>query len=142
MSINLNLNDEMYADEEPLAPGVYAIECKKAEVKDTSKGGQMLSLQHVIVGAEEDLEQPDGSDPQGRYLFDNLVFPDPGMSVQGRKMCGRRLRQAAEAFGVDYSGGSFDETDFVGVTAQARVKLGKDQDGEPRSEISLYMPDA
>lgn len=141
MAIDLNLNDEMYADELPLAPGLYDLECQKAEVKDTAKGGQMLSLQHKIVGVEEDVEQPDGSDPQGRYVFDTLPFPDSGMSIQGRKLCGRRIRQACEAFGVEYGDHGFDEQDFVSVTAKAKLKTGKDQDGNPRAEIAFYMPD-
>ena len=136
MSDFVQINDfESYEEEPVLDKGDYVVRVDKAELVQTQNGNYMVKLEETVIGGDE---QEDGSDPQGRKIFDNLVLPDQGQKDGGR-FAGVRLRQTCDAFGVSYDNTGFNAGDFVGQEAIARVKH-RTYEGELQLDVRKYLP--
>jgi hypothetical protein len=138
MSDFISINGfEDYQEERILDKADYTVRVDKAEMVATSSGGMMVKLEETVIGGPE---QEDGSDPQGRKIFDNLVLPNSGQKDGGR-FAAVKLRKTLDAFGVQYDNTGFAVGDLVGQTAIARVNHRTYED-ELQVDVKKYLPES
>lgn len=122
-------------EEDLLSEGTYEGEIIKAEIADTSKGGQMLKLE-AIVQDGPDTEQ--GESPVGQRLFPTFPHPHESHKDRGR-YAGIQLRKACEAAGVVIDETGYDSEDFVGSVVKLVVKH-EEYEGAPRARVTRMLP--
>lgn len=120
---------------ETLSPAIYTVEVVKAEdIVSQQKGTRGLALELMVVDGPD---QPNGSQPMGKRIFDTLWYPHSGMK-DGGTFAGVRLQDALACFGVLANGSTFDVDDFVGK--QGTVKTQIDESGDqPREKVAKFI---
>lgn len=113
--INLGYQlEDQSATFEPMPAGSYFTKIIKAEVKKSSKGNDMISVQHEIISGEF----------AGRKVFDNIML----MVESAFKM-----KQYAEVVGVE-SGDEIDTSDFL--NKECVVQLGqREYNGQMQNDV-------
>lgn len=121
-----------------LAGGEYDFTCQKMELGDNSQGtGRKLSIWLKITQPGVSSKgTPVGA---GFTLFISMgITPTAKMSQEAILQKLARIRQS---FG--FKSGSFgDVNQYIGRICRAKVKIGKDMDGEPSNEIAAWLPTA
>ena len=131
LTFSTNIAD---AEAPPQLPaGEYKSMCTAAQDKvAASSGNPMLTLTIQVPRSEfpADFDPGDG--------VDELTFT---LNVVSRDIPSDRWRMkgVCRAFGVPMSN-TIDPNDFVGHEARARIKMGKDLEGNPRAEIGQVLP--
>ena len=93
----------------------------------------------VVIDGPED--EKTGRTTQGRKFIHriNVLLPEHDKYDPANTRNADELADICKAAGVDHSGGGYDTEDFVGkkVKAALGVKVGKDQDDNPRPENTI-----
>lgn len=111
--------EEQSSSFEPMPAGSYFTKIIKAEVKKSSKGNDMISVQHEIISGEF----------AGRKVFDNIML----MQESAFKM-----KQYAEVMGVE-SGDEIDTADFM--NKECCVQLGqREYNGSIQNDVKKVSP--
>lgn len=116
--INWNYQEEKNEFEE-LPQGQYRCRIAKTEEKMTSTGKPMISMTLDISGHYQ-------------KLFYNLVF-DP----MNAKMTNQKLTSIFESFNIQ--GGNMDSSAWIGKVGALKTRVGKDQYGNPRTEVHYFL---
>lgn len=139
VDIGYNLESDEFAPERPIV-GDVLLRIKKAELRDTKKGGRMYMLNLTVLDGDDDPET--GTSPVGEEIFDFVIFPAPHMDPKARARFGRELKAFIEAVGGDPSVGAPEPEDLVDVTIAGRCKSDTNQDGEPTTRVTKYFPES
>jgi hypothetical protein len=117
----------------PLVEGDYLLECLEAEWTESRSGNPMLVLQHQVLDGDA---QENGDSPNGRKLTNRMAVTEHQFTID-------KLRNAVDAHDVAVTkGDTFDEKEFVGKQAEARVTVEtyEAEDGSQRetNRIQYY----
>ena len=132
-----NPNADAQLDFDIIAPGAYRVRVK--EVNTTKKDGSPLidknGKEYVSMNFEyvapTSISRLDGSPAKNPgTIFENYVSFDPEQQW--------KLRSIVEACGLEW-GNVTDTEALIGQELTIKVKLGKDQNGNPRNEIDRYI---
>ncbi len=127
VSFGFTVNTENLPDApsfEPIPAGNYQAMIESADIKDTSKGGQMLNLKWDILGPEY----------AGRKIFQGLNLRCPS-SEKAEEIAAGQLGQIIAAIGL--AGQDLDDTDaLIGGNAEIRVIIKPAADGyDAKNEV-------
>lgn len=113
--------------------GTYVANIGKVEVvpcKDPSK--QMLKVMFRIN---------DGSEHNGRPIFDQIVLPGAAMSETANEMSANRIKRLCIAAGISVEG---DELDIMSLNGKmVKIEVGiRQYQGRDQNEVRDYLPTA
>lgn len=105
---------------DPIPDGWYSAAVESCELKDTSKGGKMLSFCYNVTGPNF----------AGRKVWDNIniINKNPKAEEIGRSQMGDIMRAAGL--------GNVQDTDqFIGANIQIKVRTEKSEGYDPRNVV-------
>jgi len=111
------------AKNEVLPKSTYVCTIDEGEYKlSASAGLPMWALVYVITEGEY----------EGRKLFHNVSFSEKALPFSKRTLA----RMCPEVLTADFRPQNFDDYDIVGRNIRVKTKIGKDQNGEKRTEVA------
>jgi hypothetical protein len=105
---------------EPVPPGWYAAEVVSAESRETKAGGEMLCLSFQL--------------DNGRRVWTNLNMVCPSSEI-AEKIARQQFAAFMKAAGVEEVS---EISELIGLTAEVKVTVSKDRNGEDRNDIRGY----
>lgn len=108
----------------PWPAGEYLVRIVDAKEKTSSNGNPMIELRVRVV--------QDG-DVKGGGIFDYLVFSD------GAKWKVDAFLQAANKWPGENQPVDIDAADLVGLEITAKLRVGKDREGNKKNEVETYV---
>jgi len=127
--------------EELLKNSRYVVECTSQKVLDKTDGNKTLALSYRIKAG---ITQDDGGSPEDRRLSDFFPLSGYERMKDGGEFCKRKLREAADAFGVEIDDeGNFDPEDFLLQTADVLTRNKENKDlGIMETSVNKYVKTA
>lgn len=116
-----NVNDLPQSSSAPVEAGTYNVDINKAEIKDSAKGGNYLSLEYKITGPKF----------AGRILFDTITLNNN--SQQAVDIGLQNLRDLMEGCGLSV----LNDTDqLLGRSLSVKINVKDNNDGYgPRNNV-------
>lgn len=116
-----NVNDLPQSSSAPVEAGTYNVDINKAEIKDSAKGGNYLSLEYRITGPKF----------AGRILFDTITLNNN--SQQAVDIGLQNLRDLMEGCGLSV----LNDTDqLLGRSLSVKINVKDNNDGYgPRNNV-------
>jgi len=131
LSFSTNIAD---AEAPPQLPvGEYKCICTAAVDKmAASTGNPMLTLTLQVPRSEFPADFDPGEGVEEQTFTLNVVSRD----IPADRW---RMKNTCKAFGAPMSS-TIDPNDFVGKEARAVIRIGRDLEGNPRSEVAKVLP--
>jgi hypothetical protein len=125
----IHTDEEQRDGFEPMPPGWYALQCVKAELKDTSTGGKMVVVEFEVIGERFN----------GRKVFQRLNVIN--RNADAEKIGRRELAHLGQACG--YPNGVTGTDQLLGKQLDGRLAIreGREVDGKTYgadNEIKAY----
>ena len=115
----------------PVPAGTYVVNISKTEVKPCKDGQkQMLKVNFRIN---------DGSEFNGKPIFDQIVLPHHSMSETANEMSANKVKRLCLATGVEVTGDDLDPNTFTGRTLRIEVTV-RQYEGKDQNEVRDYLP--
>lgn len=134
----------------------YVFEIGTVEVKDSANSPCTIhTFPMVVIDGPDDPKT--GRTTQGKKFIHRIIqlLPEHEKYDEANTRSADEIADLCKAAGVELAGGGYETEDFAGRKVKARlgVRMGKDQDGNPRPEnivnqqkdedgaVHLWLPD-
>lgn len=114
---------------EVLPKAIYNCEIDECEYKLSQASGLPMWAMILVVSDGE---------YQGRKFFNNMSFSEKALPYTKRSLAAI----APELLTVDFRPDAVDQYDMVGKRVRVQSKIGKNENGEKRSEVAKLLPPA
>lgn len=111
--------------------GEYEVNCTKAELRDSRSGDKMVMLYLEVVG-----------EPTSKDITMPIMLPRKEDTEKQRIRSLGRLKEACQAFGVQFDADGFDVGEFQGATAEAFLDEKETEEYGTQNNVKRFITGA